>query len=296
MEAQNPCYAAFVSKHRIYYMPDSKINIAALPFLGIHIACVAAFWLRVDAVAIWMCLGLFLVHKFGITAGYHRYFSHRSYKTSRLFQFLLAFIGGTSGQKGALWWAAYHRHHHKYSDTKHDIHSAEKQGFYWSHIGWILSPQYDGYDQKLVKDLTRYPELIWLEKYHALPPIILGFGCYLAYGWLGLWSYFISTVILYHTTFAINSLCHVFGSQRYRTGEASKNSWWLAIITFGEGWHNNHHRYPMSARQGFFWWEIDISYYILVALSWVGIVWDLKQPPQELLQPEAMITKASSAI
>ncbi|MES1021572.1 acyl-CoA desaturase [Gloeocapsa sp. BRSZ] len=279
-----------------FCMPDrSKFNYAALPFIGIHIACLAVFWLGIDSVALWMCVALFLVRKFGITGGYHRYFSHRAYKTSRLFQFLLGFLGATSGQRGPVWWAAQHRHHHKYSDTDKDIHSAEKKGFYWSHVGWVLSPEYDDYNEKLVKDLTRYPELLWLEEYHFVPPILLAVVCYLAYGWLGLfWGFFVSTTILYHTTFAINSLCHVFGNKRYETGESSKNSLWLALITLGEGWHNNHHRYPLAACQGFFWWEIDISYYVLVVLSWFGIVWDLKQPPKQLLQPEAMIAKASS--
>lgn len=271
-----------------------KLNVPALPFVLLHFACFAAFWVGVDWVAICMCMGLFFVRKFGITAGYHRYFSHRSYKTSRLFQFVLAFLGGTAGQKGALWWAANHRHHHRYSDTDDDIHSAQKRGVYWSHIGWVLSPEYDEYDQKLVKDLTKYPEIVWLGNYHFVPPILLAVACYLVYGWLGLiWGYVISTVILYHTTFSINSLCHMFGNQRYETGEASKNSFWLALLTLGEGWHNNHHHYPQSACQGFFWWEIDITYYVLLLLAQLGIVWNLKQPPKHILQPEAMLSKTS---
>ncbi|GET35290.1 acyl-CoA desaturase [Microseira wollei] len=266
------------------------INFGALPFVGVHLACLAAFWTGVDPLAIWMCVALFLIRKFGITGGYHRYFSHRSYETSRWFQFILGLLGASAAQRGPLWWASHHRHHHKYSDTDEDIHSAKKQGFYWSHVGWIVSFDYDDYEPKLVKDLTKYPELLWLERYNVIPTIILAVGCYLVHGWMGLvWGYFISTTILYHTTFAINSLCHVFGTQRYDTGESSKNSLWLALITLGEGWHNNHHRYQLSARQGFFWWEIDIAYYVLLLLSAFGIVWDLKQPPKWLLQPEAMI-------
>jgi stearoyl-CoA desaturase (Delta-9 desaturase) len=267
------------------------INYGALPFIGIQVACLAAFWVGVDWVAICMCVSLFLIRKFGITGAYHRYFSHRSYKTSRWFQFLLALLGGTATQRGAIWWAAHHRHHHKYSDTEEDIHSAKKQGFYWSHVGWIISEENDFHDPSLVKDLEKYPELVWLDKNHAIPPVVLAVSCFLLHGWVGLvWGFVISTTILYHTTFAINSLCHVFGTQRYETGESSKNSWWLALITLGEGWHNNHHRYQLSARQGFFWWEIDITYYVLLLLQALGLVWDLKEPPKRLLQPEAMIS------
>jgi stearoyl-CoA desaturase (delta-9 desaturase) len=194
-----------------------------------------------------------------------------------------------SAQKGALWWAAHHRHHHKHSDTEQDVHSALLRGFYWSHVGWILSKEYNEYDQELVKDLRRYPELVWLDRYHFIPPLVLLGLCAYFFQWVGVvWGFLISTVMLYHTTFAINSLCHMFGHQRYQTGEASKNSWWLALLTLGEGWHNNHHYYPHSTRQGFFWWEIDITYYILKVLSWFGIVWDLKAPPARILKPEAI--------
>jgi stearoyl-CoA desaturase (Delta-9 desaturase) len=269
---------------------SSTINYGAFPFIGVHLACLAAFWVGVDWVAISMCAALFLIRKFGITGAYHRYFSHRSYKTSRLFQFLLGLLGTTAAQRGPIWWAANHRHHHKYSDTEKDIHSAERQGFYWSHVGWVTAPENDGYDRQLVKDLTKYPELLWLERYNVLPTITLAVACYFIHGWMGLvWGYFISTTILYHTTFAINSLCHVFGTRRYETGESSKNSLILAIITLGEGWHNNHHRYQQSARQGFFWWEVDITYYVLLALAALGLIWDLRQPPKRLLQPEVMI-------
>jgi stearoyl-CoA desaturase (delta-9 desaturase) len=242
----------------------------------------------VDWKAIALCVFFFLIRKFGITGGYHRYFSHRSFKTSRAFQFVLAYLGGMATQKGALWWAAHHRHHHKHSDTDEDIHSAERDGFWWSHVGWVLSEEYDTYDEKSIGDLTKYPELMWLEKYHFVPPITLALFCYLVYGWMGLiWGYCASTVILWHTTFAINSFCHLIGHRRYETGESSKNSLWLAIVTLGEGWHNNHHHYPISCRQGFYWWEIDVTYYCIWLLSKVGIVWDIKAPPKRLLTKDA---------
>ena len=195
------------------------------------------------------------------------------------FQFFLAFLGGAAAQKGALWWAAHHRHHHKHSDTDEDLHSAKLEGFYWSHLGWVLSDEYEAYDPNVVKDLTKFPELVWLDKYIFVPPVAAAVACFLIDGWQGLVvGFFISTVVLYHTTFAINSLCHMFGKRRYETGEESKNSLWLAFLTMGEGWHNNHHHYPLSCRQGFFWYEIDIAYYILFGLSKLGIVWDLKAP------------------
>jgi stearoyl-CoA desaturase (delta-9 desaturase) len=268
---------------------DKSLHIhwTSLIFLGLHAACLLVFVVGVDWGALALCAGLFLVRKFGITAGYHRYFSHRSYKTSRFFQFCLACLGGSAGQKGALWWAAHHRHHHRHSDTELDVHSAKREGFYWSHIGWVLSREYTAYDAAQVKDFAKYPELVWLDKYYYVPPMLLAIACFLLHSWSGLvWGFFVSTVVLYHTTFAINSCCHLFGGQRYQTGESSRNSFWLALLTLGEGWHNNHHHYPLSARQGFFWWEIDLSYYGLKLLSWLRVIWDLQRPPARLLQKQ----------
>lgn len=272
------------SMHRSFH-----VSFPGVLFIMIHLACFAVFWTGITWEAAALCFFMFFIRKFGITGGFHRYFSHRSYKTSRFFQFCLAFLGGGAAQKGALWWAAHHRHHHKHSDTDEDLHSAKLEGFYWSHVGWVLSSEYEEYDSNVVKDLNKYPELVLLDKWIFVPPVAFATFCFLLQGWMGLVvGFFISTVILYHTTFAINSLCHMFGSRRYETGELSKNSLWLAILTMGEGWHNNHHHYPLSARQGFFWWEIDITYYILLTLEKLGIVWDLQAPPKKLLRPEAM--------
>ena len=276
-----------------------RLSLPGIGFIFIHLICFAAIWTGIDAKAALLCAFMFFIRKFGITGGFHRYFSHRSYKTSRFFQFCLAFLGGAAGQKGALWWAAHHRHHHKHSDTDEDLHSAKLEGFYWSHLGWVMSDEYEEYDVNGVKDLAKFPELVWLDKWLFVPPFVAGFSCWLIDGWRGLVvGFFISTVILYHTTFAINSLCHMFGKRRYETGEESKNSLWLALLTMGEGWHNNHHHYPLSCRQGFFWYEIDITYYILFGLSKLGIVWDLKAPPQRILQPSAFtaINKSSEPV
>jgi stearoyl-CoA desaturase (delta-9 desaturase) len=266
-----------------------RISLPGLLFIAVHLACLAVIWTGIDLEAALLCAFMFFTRKFGITGAFHRYFSHRSYKTSRAFQFCLAFLGGAAAQKGALWWAAHHRHHHRHSDTDEDIHSAKLEGFYWSHVGWVLSDEYEEYDAKAVKDLTKYPELVWLDKLIFVPPVTFAVACFLIHGWMGLVvGFFISTVVLYHTTFSINSLCHMFGSRRYETGEESKNSLWLALLTMGEGWHNNHHHYPLSCRQGFFWYEIDLTYYVLLGLEKLGLVWELQAPPQRMLKPEAM--------
>jgi stearoyl-CoA desaturase (delta-9 desaturase) len=258
--------------------------IRSLPFLGVHLACVAAWWTGVSWQALALCAGLYIIRMFGITAGYHRYFSHRSYRTSRWFQFVLAWIGCSAVQKGPLWWAGHHRHHHKHSDEDPDVHSPVLRGFWWSHVGWFLCSRYDDTDHHAIKDFSKYPELRWLNDYHVVPGVVLAVLCTALMGWQGLvWGFFISTVLLYHGTFVINSLCHMLGTVRYATGDESRNSLVLALITLGEGWHNNHHHYQSSTRQGFFWWEIDVSYYVLIALSWVGLVWDLRTPPASIV-------------
>jgi len=231
---------------------------------------------------------------FAVTAGYHRYFSHRSYKTSRWFQFVLAFLAQTTTQKSVLWWASLHRHHHKHSDTEHDVHSPRHRGFFYSHMGWIFDQRYERTDLEAVPDLSKYPELTFLLRFEQLPAIVLALACWAAFGWEGLVvGFFWSTVLLYHGTFFINSLAHVHGNQRYATGDDSRNNWWLAIITLGEGWHNNHHAYQRSARQGFHWWEIDITYYLLTALSAVGVVYDLGKPPVDVVENKRALGRAT---
>jgi len=229
---------------------------------------------------VWVvALVLFWGRTFAMTAGYHRYFSHRSFKTSRVGQFVLAFSAQACSQRGALWWAAHHRHHHKYSDTKRDIHSPVQYGFWHSHMGWLYDDN-GATDYRVVKDLARYPELVILNRLWWLPPIAAAAAVAAIWGWPGLLVGFtLSTVLLWHSTFTINSLAHVWGKRRYQTSDTSRNNWILALLTMGEGWHNNHHHFMGSARQGFFWWEIDVTYYILRALAVVGLVWDIKEPP-----------------
>ncbi|MDZ7779136.1 MAG: fatty acid desaturase [Gemmatimonadota bacterium] len=266
---------------------DDIVYPATVPFILVHAACLGAIWTGVSATAVAVAVGLYVIRMWGITAGYHRYFSHRSYKTSRVMQFVIALIGQTSAQRGVLWWAAVHRHHHLYSDTEHDVHSPRHQGFLYSHVGWIFNHNNWKPDYGTVKDLTKYPELVWLDRLNYLPAILLGFGMFLWGGWTMLVvGFFWSTVALYHGTFFINSLAHVHGSQRYLTGDDSRNNFWLALITLGEGWHNNHHHYQSSTRQGFRWWEVDLSYYALKAMSWLGMVWDLRAPPEAIVRGE----------
>ncbi len=266
---------------------DDIIYPAAIPFILVHLVCFAAIWTGITWQALALCAGLYWLRIFAVTAGYHRYFSHRTYATSRVFQFILAFLAQSTAQKSVLWWAAKHRDHHLHSDMPQDVHSPRQKGFVYAHLGWIFARKHDVTEFSKVKDLTRYPELLWLDRWALVPPIALGIASFFIAGWSGVVvGFFWSTVLLYHGTFCINSLAHVSGSKRYVTGDDSRNNWLLAIITMGEGWHNNHHAYQSSVRQGFKWWEYDPTYYILKALSWCGVVWDLKSPPQQVLRNE----------
>jgi stearoyl-CoA desaturase (delta-9 desaturase) len=266
---------------------DDIMYPSALPFVLVHLSCIAAIWSGVTWQAIAICVGLYWLRMFAIGAGYHRYFSHRAYSTSRIFQFILALLAQSTAQKSVLWWAAKHRHHHLHSDTEQDVHSPRHKGFLYSHVGWIFAQKHDKTDLVKVADLARYPELMWLHKHELMPAVVVGIFSFLAAGWSGLVvGFFWSTVLVYHATFCINSLAHVHGSKRYVTGDDSRNNWLLALFTMGEGWHNNHHAYQSSVRQGFKWWEVDATYYCLWAMSWLGIVWDLKTPPGQVLHNE----------
>jgi stearoyl-CoA desaturase (Delta-9 desaturase) len=263
---------------------DDIVYPSAIPFIVVHVACLAAVWSGVTWQALGLCLALYWLRIFAIGAGYHRYFSHRAFATSRVFQFFLAFLAQSSAQKSVLWWAAKHRHRHLHSDTEDDVHSPRRHGFFYSHVGWVFARRHDATDLAKVADLARYPELQWLHRWELAPAVVLAGLCFLIDGWPGLVVGFLwSTVLVYHSTFSINSLAHVSGRQRYVTGDDSRNSWLLALVTMGEGWHNNHHAFQSSARQGFRWWEWDPTYYILRGLSWLGIVWDLKSPPERVL-------------
>jgi stearoyl-CoA desaturase (Delta-9 desaturase) len=269
-----------------------------ITFIIVHLIPLAALYTGASLFDWIVCAVLYLVRMFWVTGGYHRYFSHKSYKTSRIFQFIIAFMAQTSAQKGALWWAAHHRHHHRHSDTPADPHSMKIYGFWYSHIGWIVGPDFKETDYKTIGDYSKYPELVWLNKNYLIPPLILAITVMVLGGIVNggsittmftsagfstlLIGFFLSTVILYHATFSINSIMHKFGNQRYESNDESKNSVWLALLTLGEGWHNNHHYYEVAARQGFFWWEIDITYYILRGFQAIGLIWELKEVPNHI--------------
>jgi stearoyl-CoA desaturase (Delta-9 desaturase) len=257
----------------------------AWPFWVAHLGVLAGLWLEgFSWTGLSFAIALYYVRMFFVTGVYHRYFSHRAYKTSRWFQFVLAFFGAMSVQKGALWWAAHHRHHHKFSDTDNDLHSPVRQGLLWSHMGWIVSREHNDTQLDQIRDFAKYPELVWVNKYHYVPVLMYVGVLYASLGFWGFfWGFVVSTVLLWHGTFTINSLSHVFGTRRFETTDDSRNNWFLALLTMGEGWHNNHHHYQSTANQGFYWWEIDMSYYILKMLSAVGLVWDLRTPPRRIL-------------
>jgi stearoyl-CoA desaturase (delta-9 desaturase) len=271
---------------------DDIVYPGAIPFVLVHLACLGILWTGVTPGTLALCFGLYVGRMIAVTAGFHRYFSHRSFTTSRWFQFVLAFLSQTSLQKGVLWWSAKHRHHHKNSDTVDDVHSPVAHGFFFAHMGWIFSRQRGKADYTLVRDLARYRELRWLDRVPHVPGILLAVVCFLVAGWQGLFvGFFLSTTLLFHGTFAINSLAHTLGRRRYLTGDDSRNSFWLALITMGEGWHNNHHYYQSATRQGWRWWEIDVTYYVLRALAGLGVVWDLIDPPAEVVAGERRLSR-----
>ena len=256
-------------------------------YWGIHASCLLALWVGVTTGDLVLLAITFSVRMFAITAGYHRYFSHRTYKTSRAFQFVLAALGTSATQKGPLWWAGHHRRHHQHADRPGlDVHSP-RDGFWYSHQGWIFDGRWDASALDRIRDFARYPELIWLNRWHIVVPTLLAVLCFAIGGLSGLvWGFSISTVALWHSTYSINSLAHLWGTRRYDTPDTSRNNWFLGLLTMGEGWHNNHHHYCVSTRQGFFWWEVDLSYYILRALAAVGLVWDIREPPAHVVRPD----------
>ncbi|CAN4271073.1 OLE1 Fatty-acid desaturase [Methylophilaceae bacterium] len=277
------------TEHRIDYW-------RVIPFVAMHLACLAFFWVGYSAFAIIFAIALYAIRMFAITGFYHRYFSHKAFQTSRFGQFIFAVLGATAVQRGPLWWAAHHRNHHSHSDEENDAHSPVQHGFLWSHIGWFLSRSNFHTQFDRVKELTKFPELCFLDRFDVLIPVVFALGIF-ALGALlenyvpslqtnGLqllvWGFVISTVALYHATFSVNSLAHTWGKRRYATRDQSRNNLLIAILTLGEGWHNNHHHYPGAAKQGFYWWEIDFTYYGLRLLEATGLIWNLRKVPAEI--------------
>lgn len=278
--------------------PDGVNLVRCIPFIILHLGCLGVIWVGWSWFAVWAAVFLYVVRMFAVTGILHRYFSHKSYSTSRFGQFLLAVWAGTTVQRGPLWWAYHHRHHHQHSDDEEDAHSPHVHGFLWSHIGWITSKRNFPTDYSKVKDLTKYPELVWLNRFDIVVPVLFalslfGLGALLeafapslgTNAWqLVVWGFFISTTALFHGTASINSFTHLWGKRRFNTTDDSRNSFILAIVCLGEGWHNNHHRYQAATRNGFYWWEIDPTYYGLKLLSWTGFIWGLKPVPQSIYE------------
>ncbi len=258
--------------------------VRVVPFVFMHAMCLGVFWVGWSVTALSVAAALYFVRMFAVTGFYHRYFSHRSFRTSRVAQFVFAVLGASAVQRGPLWWAAHHRKHHRHSDTEQDVHSPTQHGFWWSHMGWITSAANFPTDYEAVPDLAKFPELRFLDRFDVLVPVLLAVTLFLVGGWhLLVWGFFVSTVVLFHATCLINSLAHVIGRRRYQTNDDSGNSLILALVTFGEGWHNNHHRYPGSVRQGFHWWQVDITYYGLLLLSKLRVIRDLRPVPARIL-------------
>ena len=298
------------------YIPEGSENFRntpkrvdwprTIPFIILHLGCLGVIWVGVSPLAVWLAVGLYFFRMFAITGFLHRYFSHKTYSTSRAFQFIMALWCSLAVQRGALWWAYTHRHHHKHSDEEDDKHSPVVDGFWWAHIGWITSKKNFPTDYSKITDLAKYPELVFLNRFDTLVPILFagslyGLGAYLgAHGvetsgaQLLVWGFFISTTVLFHGTSCINSLAHVWGTKRFKTtDDESRNSFILTLITLGEGWHNNHHRYQATTKQGFYWWEFDPTYYLLKMLSWTGLIWGLKGVPESVYE-EAEKNKVES--
>jgi len=273
--------------------PERIDWLRVVPFIGLHLSCVAVLWVGASAAAVAVAVALYALRMFAVTAFYHRYFAHRAFKTSRALQLLFALLGASAVQRGPLWWAAHHRHHHAHSDRPGDAHSPRMHGFLWSHMGWFLARASFRTRLELIPDFAVYPELRWLDRFDAVVPALLAAGLFAAgavlertapalqtNGWqLLVWGFAVSTVAVWHATFAVNSLAHTVGNRRFATRDDSRNNLALALLTFGEGWHNNHHRYPAAARQGFRWWELDLTYYLLRALAALGLVWELRPVP-----------------
>lgn len=268
----------------------------SMPLLFMHVCCAGVFFVKGGWPAFTIFAAMYVLHVFALTAGYHRYFSHKSFNTSRAFQFVLALLGTTAAQRDPLWWASHHRLHHQNADTDEDPHSPRQHGFWWAHIGWVMKRELGRTDFSKVRDFAKYPELMWLNRHPYFPPfmlaaLLLGLGASLdrlnpTLGVSGpqflFYGFFLSTVVVYHVTFCINSVAHLWGKKRFDTDDDSRNNWLLGLLAMGEGWHNNHHRYAVCARQGFAWWEIDLTYLFLRMLGWLHIVWDIREPPENL--------------
>ncbi len=264
------------------------------PFIALHLACLAPLWIGINVIELAVAAASYAVRIFAISVFYHRCFSHRAFRTHRAIQFVFAVLGAAATQRGPLWWAAHHRLHHAHADTDADPHSSPR-GFWWSHMLWFLCHENFRTPLHRVRDLARYPELVWLNRFDLAAPAVYAMGMLALGAALGplfpetggwrmlVWGYVVPTVVLMHVTFMVNSLSHRIGRRRFATADGSRNNVWLALLTCGEGWHNNHHRHSASARLGFYWWQLDLGWLGLKLLERLGLAWDLKMPPEPVL-------------
>jgi stearoyl-CoA desaturase (delta-9 desaturase) len=252
-------------------------------YILLHLGCFGILYTGVSAEAMAVLCVAFLIRALGVSIVYHRYFAHRSFRTSRLMQFCLGLYGSLTVLGGLLWWAQTHREHHRHADTPDDIHSPAFHGFIYSHCGWFLDDRHRSLDLSKVRDLARFPELIWLERLDVLSKLSYIACCYWLFGIVGVvWGFFVPAVIVLQMVHWIQSVSHSIGGyRRYASLDDSRNHWLFGIISFGEGFHHNHHCFPNSARLGLHWWEFDASYFVLLALEWSGLIWDLKVPTRK---------------
>ena len=260
-----------------------------LPFILIHVSLIGILYVEFS----WWCLAFafisYSVRMFAITAFYHRYFSHRAFETSRLVQFIGAFTACSAGQRGPLWWAAHHRRHHRYSDTDLDVHSPKSKTLLWSHALWFMSDYALPTFLREIPDWLKYKELRFINRLDWIPVLILGSTCYYVgeTSWaisnfatsgtqLLAWGFLVPTVALYHATFSVNSLAHIFGNRKFDTLDESRNNGFVSLITLGEGWHNNHHAYPSSAKQGLQRGQIDLTWYHIVLLKYLRLATNVR--------------------
>ena len=254
--------------------------VTAIAMTAFHVGAVAAFF-YVDlgavlvAVVLWAVAGML-----GIGMGYHRLLTHRGYQTSRWVEYFLTLCGTLALEGGPIFWTAVHRIHHQKSDHEGDPHTP-REGTLWAHMGWIFLGEGLHQDAAVlnhyVPDLASDPFHMWLSRWHWLSNVVVGLAL-LAWGGVAyvLWGIFFRTTWGLHSTWLVNSATHLWGSRRFKTRDDSTNNWWVALLTFGEGWHNNHHAHPTSARHGLAWYELDLNWIGIKTLEALGLAWDLK--------------------
>lgn len=265
---------------------QSGVNwVTAIAMTAFHIGAVAALF-YIDVGAILVALALYYVGgMLGIGMGYHRLLTHRGYKTPKWVEYFLTVCGTLALEGGPIFWVATHRIHHQKSDHEGDPHTP-REGTYWAHMGWILTGQGLHHDTSVLSryapDLCRDRVHVWLTKWHWVPQVVVGLML-LAWGGIPyvLWGTAFRTTVGLHCTWLVNSATHLWGSRRFETKDHSTNNWWVALLTFGEGWHNNHHGKPNSARHGLAWYELDISWLQIKLLETLGIISGVKEASVE---------------